>query len=239
MNDCITKMKGIQFIDELKVKGKNHNNYKYYASNDRICQIFTDKALYLSDGSKWNDLLDDTKHAYGTQFAKCFSFTREENFAMWDLYADRCHGSMIDFSKKFLNRIIESNKNNELQIGKMKNNNFVLWKTRKPVDLYLIDVCYKGSVKPDYVNLYRSKQCYQVSEINECSFPIKKYAWSYESECRLIASFEEKFQEDDLFVKLLIPEETLQLLKSRSFLGPLNEFAGFNTSDLYNNIRGE
>ena len=105
-----------QTIETLKMylqeKGKNHNCYKCYSSLKRIADIRDSKALYLSNGESWNDIND--RNGFNSDsdtlknFGKCFSFSQDENVAMWMLYGgiDKASG-MIDFTKKGINAILD------------------------------------------------------------------------------------------------------------------------------------
>lgn len=76
-------------IDYLHSKAKNHNNYKIYTCESRLDSWMCNKALYLSNGSRWNDT-DDRERLNPTEglypyinFTMCFSFSKSENVAMW------------------------------------------------------------------------------------------------------------------------------------------------------------
>ncbi|MDO4847489.1 MAG: hypothetical protein Q3968_05100 [Clostridiaceae bacterium] len=89
----------------LKKKAKSHNNYKCYSTIDRIIDIRDNKILYLSNGKTWNDISDrsefNSDDYQKVNFGKCFSFSQEENVAMWMLYGGiEKRSGMIDFTKK-------------------------------------------------------------------------------------------------------------------------------------------
>ena len=98
----------------LRQKGKNHNCYKAYTSLSRVVEIRDTKFLYLSNGETWNDVIDRNNFNSATNlvvnYGKCFSFSQDENVAMWMLYGgiDKLSG-MIDFTKKGMHSILATN----------------------------------------------------------------------------------------------------------------------------------
>lgn len=78
-----------EYVKHLREKGKNHTNYKIYSYGTRITDIIDETTLYLSDGQRWNDRIDRDNFCRKDQprrFARCFSFSKSENVAMWMLY---------------------------------------------------------------------------------------------------------------------------------------------------------
>lgn len=178
----------------LRRKGQNHNYYKCYASLERIKGIRDEKCLYLGNGGNWNDIPDrenfnSDKNDY-INFGRCFSFSQDENVAMWMLYGGiNKRGGMIDFTKKGIQSILDVS---DITIGYFDNDIFksVQNLTRKDFEIYITDVIYyqkRGSVY--YIN--RSDEAYRklseeiFKELNACK---KSYPWKYENECRLIVS---------------------------------------------------
>lgn len=224
---------------ELKERGLSHYHYKYYASDKRINQILSEKAIYLSDGSNWNDCCDGMNFLKNrnTLFAKSFSFLKEENVSMWMLYGNQCQGSMVDFKRTHIKRIIDENKDKSLQIGYFENEKFIVFKVIKPTDLFLIDICYEGhSRSSNRSNIYWKESHSQVAIDNNCRWFVKDYAWRNEFESRLIVSLPEKISKRGLFVKLAIPELVINDLKSRCICGPSNKESEFQESRLTNKV---
>lgn len=219
---------------ELKIRALNHHNYKYYSKHNVVQSLFSDRSLFLSDGSKWNDRCDRDNFAAheGSLFAKSFSYRKEENVSMWMLYGDKCQGSLVDFKQLHLKTIIDENKNKELQIGVFESEKFIVTKTLKPNNLFLIDVCYEGSKSSGLVNLYRGDSFYRSTIGDRDRWLVKNYAWENESECRLIVEFSEKFSEKGLFLRLVIPDIVIEDLNKRCFRGPSSSFNVFNKSVL-------
>lgn len=176
----------------LQRKGENHNYYKCYSRLEYVVDIRDSNCLYLNNGEKWNDISDRENFNASTNpfvnFGKCFSFSQDENVAMWMLYGgiDKKSG-MIDFTKKAMRSLINIP---TVQIGCWENNKFVslLELTKDQFEIYITDVIYynkKGSVY--YIN--RSDEHYSClsekvfSKLLDCK---KTYSWKYENECRLI-----------------------------------------------------
>lgn len=184
----------------LRQKGKNHNCYKAYSSLDSVVKIRDTKFLYLSNGERWNDVTDRNNFNSDTNsvvnYGKCFSFSQDENVAMWMLYGgiDKLSG-MIDFTKKGMQSILNTE---SINIGYFDNDR--RFKTeivlkKGDFDIYITDIVYyKSNGNGYYIN--RSEESYNClsAEIFESLRYCKKsYPWKYENECRLIVSVDKKF----------------------------------------------
>lgn len=187
-----------QYLKHLRDKAENHNYYKIYSSDTRITDIIDKKTLYLSDGQGWNDKIDRNNFCREGQlkrFAKCFSFSRSENVAMWLLYGGmESKGLMLNIKKSLMKDIVD--KCDEVELGYWEKKNgkeeFVV-KAKIPkdnFDLYLIDILYYGdSDEKGKYDLKRSSTKYELGEvavIDQLSGCVKSYPWSYENEVRLI-----------------------------------------------------
>ena len=184
----------------LRQKGKNHNSYKAYSTLDRVVEIRDKKFLYLSNGETWNDLTDRNNFNSAANsvvnYGKCFSFSQDENVAMWMLYGgiDKLSG-MIDFTKKGMHSILDAD---SINIGCFDNNgkfNTEVVLKKDNFDIYVTDIVYyKSNGNGYYIN--RSEESYKClsKEIFESLRYCKKsYPWKYENECRLIVSVDKKF----------------------------------------------
>ena len=238
-------------IENLKVylrqKGENHNCYKSYSTLNRVVEIRDTKFLYLSNGGTWNDIIDRANFNSATNsvvnFGKCFSFSQDENVAMWMLYGgiDKLSG-MIDFTKKGMQSILGTD---SINIGyfdddgkfkaeiELKKENF---------DIYVTDIVYyKSNGKGYYIN--RSDESYNClsNEIFESLQYCKKtYPWKYENECRLIVSVDKKFITNNCKI-VQINLDGMDLGKSleRVYRGPnypLKDFQNSLPSKLDNTI---
>ena len=183
----------------LRQKGKNHNCYKAYTSLSRVVEIRDTKFLYLSNGETWNDVIDRNNFNSATNlvvnYGKCFSFSQDENVAMWMLYGgiDKLSG-MIDFTKKGMHSILATNLINVGYFdgdGKFKTEKTL---TKENFDIYITDIVYyKVNGNGYYIN--RSEESYNClsNELFEKLQCCKKtYPWKYENECRLIVSINKK-----------------------------------------------
>lgn len=183
----------------LRNKGENHNYYKHYSKIDRILNILDKKKIYLKSGENWNDTVDresfnSDKYDF-KRFGMCFSFSKNENVAMWMLYSgiDR-RGGMIEFTRKEMNSILDVEK---IEVGAFNNENFESYITlnKDQFQIYLTDIIYyyeeeKGKCKirrHDEVADGVSKDVLQDMNGSKKSDP-----WKYENECRLIVSIDKK-----------------------------------------------
>lgn len=190
--------------DYLIRKANNHNCFKLYSTLDRILDIRDRRCLYLGTGSNWNDIPDrksfnSDKYNF-VNFGKCFSFSQDENVAMWMLYGgiEKCSG-MIDFTKKGMSSILSSE---SVDIGALRNGKFESYSNipKSSFKMYLIDVVYYKHVSNGYY-IRRSEE--SVNKISNNVFNgligcKKSYPWLYENECRLIVSIN----------KSIVPEES-------------------------------
>lgn len=212
----------------LRRKAGNHNNFKYYSSLSRIINIRDSKKLYLNNGKNWNDIID--RNSFNSDdntyvnFGKCFSFSRDENVAMWMLYGgiNKLSG-MVDFTKKGMQSILETA---YLNVGYFDDNatfKTVKKLTRDEFEIYLTDVVYYSkNGKKYYIN--RAEESFEslsgkvFDELKSCK---KTYPWKYENECRLIVSVNKEYLEDNCDI-VQIDLEKLDLGKSleRIYRGP-------------------
>lgn len=180
-------------------KGNRHHSYKHYASGRRIQQIIDGNALFLTDGSSWNDLVDRRRFnepfMAKKNFGVCFSYAGEESVAMWMLYGGfDSNGAMIDFDQRKMKSICDYP---EYECGYFGDEGFVSVRSlsRNECKVSLIDVLYFGSQESDgYCNLRHP------SDVGAARVPfeavgalghITKHAsWSYEKEVRLVASID-------------------------------------------------
>ena len=205
-------------------KAENHNCYKHYSSLERIEGMIESGCIYLSQGREWEDYEDragfNNWSSDCVNFAKCFSFSRSENVAMWLLYS-RAGGAMLDLTSQ----VVKSVKEIEfLRLGKFENGHFANHKTlrraKQEFSIRFIDVLYRGeSDHPGMVTVKRSDERAELDAniLKKCqeSIVLKSYPWSYENECRLIVSVPREvlgeFDVDDMLeVSLGLDEKYLR-----------------------------
>ena len=188
-----------EILKYLDSKGRRHRNLRHYAPRTRIASIINNKALYLTDGSCWNDKTDRERfnphNSSVKRYGICLSATTNESIAMWMLYGGMDgNGSMINFNGRVFEAAASADK---YDCGYFSNGEFICTKIIEAADVVfnLIDVLYSNA-KDDHDN--REKMTVvRVGEnrkvqISERTFqwirPITKHeAWSYESEVRFIA----------------------------------------------------
>lgn len=182
----------------LSLKGSNRKHYRHYATRTRVEQIISQSAIYLSDGSLWNDKFDrenfNSSSSRYKNFGVCLSANSDESIAMWMLYGGiDGNGAMIDFDKNTLQKAMNSE---QYEAGFFDSHGkFVSTTTlNAPEVLFrLMDVIYFSRNKND-------KDTITIERIGEPQVKISSFlssglhqiskhkSWSYESEVRLVAT---------------------------------------------------
>ena len=89
-------------LDFLETKGSRRQNYRHYATREKINSILSSKAIYLTNGSERNDKYDRGRFNPMffplKRFVICMSATTSEN----TLQRNRQKWAMINFDKKTL-----------------------------------------------------------------------------------------------------------------------------------------
>lgn len=204
LKDCIDSQE--EFEDYLKEKAKNHQTYRIYSDQlSRITDIVQNHYLYLNDGTNWNDTVDsDELNPPGSTekiFARCMSYTKSENVAMWMLYGGtQSTGAMLKLRRAQFTRIIQAN---EIELGEFINGEFRRHTILRKGDfeIYASDIVYYDNINSkDGYTLKRSDD--RASHIS-CDYikslrGIKKtFPWNYENECRLIVKVKKEFLKDN------------------------------------------
>ena len=196
----------------LKEKAINHHNYKHYVSDiDRIYNIYYEGALFLADGSNWND--PDDKKAFTDfnsgrseckRYGLCLSFSRSESVAMWMLYGGmQKKGAMIDINLGSIKRLLDQSNRPHVELGYFKEKK---WNTVKTLNadeykVELIDILYYDTnkkVDEEHKLKYDIKRSDERCDCNDNvidNAPLlqkKVWAWNYENECRLIVEVDKK-----------------------------------------------
>ena len=185
-----------QLYEYLCLKAKTHNSYKFYARVERVDQIVHQHSLYLGNGVKWNDVKDRenfNSNSYDKiSFGKCFSYSTDENVAMWMLYGGIYHtGAMVDFTRKGMNAVINAQ---NVELGYFNNNSFVSLKTieKHDFDIDIVDVVYYNP-QTGYLKRYDDNAILAdkaiIDQLGACK---KLYPWNYENECRLIVRIDKE-----------------------------------------------
>lgn len=181
----------------LEERGTRHKYYRLYGKISRLSQnLLIDKVLYLSDGSKWNDVLDSQAFCVGNKlhFGKCFSYSSTESVAMWLLYGGLDDdGAMYCFTSNYINSIVKYCKT--IELGNFKNGTFekkeILNKGKNEFNIYLRDALYYSENKKGNSYLIQHdnerKNGVKKDVVNDgAKYVLKQLPWSYENEVRLI-----------------------------------------------------
>lgn len=227
-------------------KAKNHKNFKYYSSKNRIEGILENHTVYLSTGSRWNDTTDsenfNNDQLEYKNFGLCLSFSRSESVAMWMLYS-RNLGCMIDYSSDVIRSIL---KTKTVKLGFFENDVFneteVLSDDKFRVSIS--DVIYYGKSKKGGEDTYyvrRSGESYdqcRKDAVDSLSFYKKTLPWYYENECRIVVSISRKLLRNSKCdtVAIEFPEEYLDKLRERVYDSPNNKKGIYKPSALKNSI---
>ena len=185
----------------LTEKAKKHKSLKFYSQLSRIENIVKTKALYLSDGSNWNDVEDrnsfNSSNSSQKNFGICFSFSISENIAMWMLYGGvNKNGAMLKLSPQDIVEAISTLES--LEIGYFKQNEFIKTTvvTKEHFKVTLIDVVYYAREEQGKCTIKRGdERCKDISTrtIDGIKYAKKQYPWFYENECRLIVSVSKNY----------------------------------------------
>lgn len=207
-------------IDELQTylskKAVNHRSYKHYVPDiERIHNIYHEGALFLTDGSNWNDPNDkviftgqsDLKDGH-KNYGLCMSYSRSESVAMWMLYGGlKKRGAMIDINQRNVKQLLNISDPPRVELGNFEGGqwNSILELNRSEYKVKLMDVLYydanddKNKIINNenmlWYNIKRSDetcQCKRDVIDNAVLLQKKVWAWNYENECRLIISVRTK-----------------------------------------------
>lgn len=185
----------------LSNKGSKHAHFRYYADIDRIKQILSGSAVYLTDGSHWNDRFDacnfNPHFSSFKRFGICMSYSASESIAMWMLYGGHSGaGAMIDFEKEILVSAMEAPC---FEFGHFGAGGFVSEKTlsRDEVQIELIDIAYfrEGNEENEgyALKLPFEKQAEVTGLILDNLGPFVKHeSWSYEQEVRMVTTVDKR-----------------------------------------------
>ncbi len=228
-------------ISELKRNGKNHIRYKHYSKKDRLIENLSNRCLFLTDSSNWNDRKDSQFFCENAKdikrFGMCFSYALTENVAMWIIYSKIKEGNalMLSVPKKTLARIINNNK--EAEIGNFTNGEFVKKKTISLKDLYLIDLYYTSNSEKS-IRCTRGEKHISIDKkvFEKTKQYSKAYPWRYENECRLIAEADFNLCHDCEALKIKLSDEDVSDIKKNLIEGPLNFSFDFKKSSLYGDL---
>lgn len=186
--------------DKLEIKSSRHRHYRHYLGEDRARHILSERAIYLTDGSNWNDKFDRERFnpsllTSEKRFGACMSYSSSENIAMWMLYGGRDgKGAMIDFDEKTLK---SANNNAVFECGHFNKGAFVPCEEldSKDVSLSLVDVTYfrlnkDGDMPFEMKRPAEGERWVGVTEgLWSTMSPLSKHeSWSFEQEVRFVAT---------------------------------------------------
>lgn len=189
-----------RLYDILEIKSSRHRHYRHYLGEDRARQILSERAIYLTDGSSWNDKFDRDRFnpsllTTKKRFGACMSYSSSENIAMWMLYGGRDgKGAMIDFDEKTLK---SAKYNAAFECGYFDKGDFVPCEKldSKDVIFSLVDVSYFRLIKDGDMafEMKRSAEGERwvgvTEELWNTMSPLSKHeSWSFEQEVRFVAS---------------------------------------------------
>lgn len=188
----------------LRENALRHRNYNMYTAMDRaMCLILTGN-LYISNGQKWNDMLDRELMQRRSAFGICMSCSTIESMAMWMLYSGNKgkNGALVRFTPSVIKEIVES-PTVELgcfdSCGKFTKNPLVLTRNDKNFDIFMTDVIYTDTQEKDpsvlIASLGEDHEHLDPRLLENAGVFFKHYAWSYEKECRLIVTLSPEMQQ--------------------------------------------
>lgn len=230
----------------LNHKALNHKNYKFYSSYDKINTIINNKAVYLSDGTNWNDIIDKNNFNSNKNdfmnFGLCLSYSRSENTAMWMLYSGN-NGVMIDYNQNAIRNILDTQSINVGFFDNSKKFKCVKTLEKEYFKIQIIDILYYDYSKANDKDEYYVRRSDEVNRefdkvlIDKLSFCKKTLPWSYENECRLIVSINKKYVSNCDTVEIKFSEDfNFETLLERIYDSPNSKKNKFNESYLKNKI---
>lgn len=232
-----------ELCEYLEEKASNHKCFKFYSKHYRIENIIKTHSLYLSDGSKWNDEVDqgnlNIDDGY-KRFAICLSYSLSENVAMWMLYSGN-DGCMIDFKKDIIVKHVL--KTDYVKLGKFDSDHkfcerTTLSKGKKEFEISLFDMVYYGDSKEDKDSYYAKRsdevnQTFPKKHIDGLTYQKKMLPWSYENECRIVVKVKQELvQEGEDTIAIELPKECSDELKDGIYDSPNRGNGNYNKSKL-------
>lgn len=204
-DDVLYHSESQEHLDEYKDvlafladKGGAHREYKHYATRKRIASILEGGALYLTDGSRWNDRYDrehfNPSFMSTKRFGACFSVSSAENVAMWMLYGGiDGNGAMINFDRRTLQKAMERESYECGCFGADGEFQCLEELPASKLQLQLVDVLYFQNNADGRTTIGRSSleggRCVLDSQaFNGISQTAKHQSWSYENEVRLVGT---------------------------------------------------
>lgn len=182
----------------LADRGGMHREYKHYGTRARIAGILRGGALYLTDGTSWNDKYDrehfNPSFMSTKRFGACFSASPAESIAMWMLYGGMDgNGAMINFDRRTLQGAMGRK---TYECGRFGADGQFQCLTKLPADrlsLRLVDVLYfqnhaDGNVTVGRPSLEGGRHVMDGRAFNGIEQIAKHQSWSYENEVRLVAT---------------------------------------------------
>ena len=182
----------------LADRGGMHREYKHYGTRARIASILKGGALYLTDGTSWNDKYDrehfNPSFMSTKRFGACFSASPAESIAMWMLYGGMDgNGAMINFDRRTLQGAMGRK---TYECGRFGADGKFQCLTKLPADrlsLRLVDVLYfqnhaDGNVTVGRPSLEGGRHVMDGRAFSGKEQIAKHQSWSYENEVRLVAT---------------------------------------------------
>ena len=182
----------------LADRGGMHREYKHYGTRARIASILKGGALYLTDGTSWNDKYDrehfNPSFMSTKRFGACFSASPAESIAMRMLYGGMDgNGAMINFDRRTLQGAMGCK---TYECGRFGTDGKFQCLMELPADrlrLRLVDVLYfqnhaDGNVTVGRSSLEGGRHVLDGRAFNGIEQIAKHQSWSYENEVRLVAT---------------------------------------------------
>ena len=198
-SSSVEHLKGYDdILSYLASRGEAHYHYKHYVTRARALSILENNAIFLTDGSKWNDTFDrehfNPKFLTTKRFGTCFSASSEESIAMWMLYGGTDgNGAMIDFDRQTLTSAMQRESFECGTINDLGEFTVITTLPASKVQLDLVDILYFKTGKTNKVEIGRSSLKGGLYKLSTDIFPsikqlVKHRSWSYENEVRLVAT---------------------------------------------------
>lgn len=182
----------------LADRGGMHREYKHYATRARIAGILGGGALYLTDGTSWNDKYDrehfNPSFMSTKRFGACFSASSTESVAMWMLCGGMDgNGAMINFDRRTLQGAMGRESYECGWFGTDGKFECIVELPADRLSLRLVDVLYfqnhaDGNVTVGRPSIEGGRHVIDGRAFNGIEQIAKHQSWSYENEVRLVAT---------------------------------------------------
>lgn len=220
--------------DGLQSNAARHLFFNLYTSMERAMSLLLTGEIYITNGSRWNDVPDrELMKQYGT-YGMCLSCSTMENIAMWMLYSGNRgkNGAMVSIPRAVMEDIQKIPKLEVVEKSDKdgKFHPFAELKENGDFEISLMDMIYTENLPNGKVRLTWWNQYETVDDelLKNAEVFYKNYAWQYERECRLVVNLSQKWERfmqehKNALLRITIPPKSRNALKDHIVRSPVYE----------------